>query len=125
MATPTPSVSISQEELPPQSRRNFMQGALVTGLSLAGAGLMMKQAKAQSPDAAAAIKGILTVARTAEQLAITFYTNGIANATALGLNPAQVLNLKAALIEEQIHQQFFTSKGGDSLADTFSFPDGP
>ncbi|MBE3568535.1 MAG: ferritin-like domain-containing protein, partial [Thermogemmatispora sp.] len=32
--------------------------------------------------------------------------------------------LKAALVEEQIHQQFFTANGGQSLADTFSFPKG-
>ncbi len=70
------------------------------------------------------IRDILTVARTAEQLAVTFYTNGLANATALGLTAIQRGQLQAALVEEQIHQQFFTAQGGMSLADTFSFPQG-
>jgi len=73
---------------------------------------------------AASIKAIFTVARTAEQLAVTFYTNGIANAAALGLTAVQKGQLQAALVEEQLHQILFTSQGGDSLADTFSFPQG-
>ena len=68
---------------------------------------------------------ILTVARTAEQLAVTFYSNGIANADKLGLSGNDLENIKAALVEEQIHQQFFAANGGQSLADTFSFPHGP
>ncbi len=70
------------------------------------------------------IVSILTVARTAEQLAVTFYSNGIANADKLGISGDQLEYLKAALVEEQIHQQFFTANGGQSLADTFSFPNG-
>ena len=67
---------------------------------------------------------ILTVARTAEQLAVTFYTNGINNASKLGISGNNLDYLKAALIEEQIHQQFFAANGGQSLATTFSFPQG-
>lgn len=67
---------------------------------------------------------ILTVARTAEQLAVTFYTNGINNASQLGISGSNLDYLKAALIEEQIHQQFFAANGGQSLATTFSFPNG-
>lgn len=68
---------------------------------------------------------ILSVARTAEQLAITFYSNGIANADLLGFDEEHdVDQLKAALIEEQIHLNFFATSGGQSLADTFSFPAG-
>ena len=73
---------------------------------------------------AAKIKAIFTVARTAEQLAVTFYSNGLANAQALGLNATEFGQIEAALVEEQLHQQLFTAQGGDSLADTFSFPDG-
>ena len=73
---------------------------------------------------AASIKAIFTIARTAEQLAVTFYTNGIANAASLGLTAVQKGQLQAALVEEQLHQILFTSQGGDSLADTFSFPQG-
>jgi Ferritin-like domain len=70
------------------------------------------------------IVSILTVARTAEQLAVTFYSNGIANADKLGITGDNLAYLKAALVEEQIHQQFFTANGGQSLATTFSFPKG-
>ena len=69
-------------------------------------------------------KSIFTIARTAEQLAVTFYTNGIRNAAQLGLNATQVGQLQAALVEEQLHQLLFTAQGGDSLTDTFSFPQG-
>jgi len=79
-------------------------------------------AKRQTTDS---IVTILTVARTAEQLAVTFYTNGIANADKLGITGDNLAYLKAALVEEQIHQQLFTASGGQSLATTFSFPQGP
>lgn len=67
---------------------------------------------------------ILTVARTAEQLAVTFYSHGIANASQLGISGDNLEYLRATMIEEQIHQQFFTTNGGASLAETFSFPNG-
>ena len=67
---------------------------------------------------------ILTVARTAEQLAVTFYSNGIANASQLGISGNDLNDLKSFLVEEQIHQQFFAANGGASLAETFSFPHG-
>jgi len=75
-------------------------------------------------DCAAKIKSIFTIARTAEQLAVTFYTNGVKNAAALGFTPTQLGQIQAALVEEQLHQILFTAQGGDSLADTFSFPQG-
>jgi len=81
-------------------------------------------AAASSSSNAAKIKAIFTVARTAEQLAVTFYSNGVKNAGALGLTPTQLGQIQAALVEEQLHQQLFTAQGGDSLADTFSFPQG-
>ncbi len=67
---------------------------------------------------------ILTVARTAEQLAVTFYSNGIANASQLGISGNDLQDLKAIMVEEQIHQQFFAANGGASLTETFSFPHG-
>ena len=70
------------------------------------------------------IVSILTVARTAEQLAVTFYSNGVNNASQLGLSGQNLEYVKAALVEEQIHQQFFAANGGQSLAATFSFPEG-
>jgi len=70
------------------------------------------------------VQDILTVARTAEQLAVTFYTNGINNHYKLGIKGQDLVYLKAAAAEEQIHLNFFAANGGQSLATTFSFPHG-
>jgi hypothetical protein len=129
-----------------RSRRTLLRGAAgAAGLVVAGAGVLSaspayakgtryvspaggdqsQQQYRLSSQRADSIVDILTVARTAEQLAVTFYTNGIANASKLGITGDNLAYLKAALVEEQIHQQFFTANGGKSLADTFSFPQGP
>ncbi len=105
------------------SRRTFLAGSAVAGLTLAGVPLLDAPLVSAAGDPAK-IKAIFTVARTAEQLAVTFYKNGLDNADALGLGPEAQGQIQAALVEEQIHQQFFTAQGGDSLADTFSFPQG-
>jgi hypothetical protein len=115
----------------PGPRRTFLKGMTgglaVTGLTLLG-GHLPVQARGLLPSRPVApddaIVQILTIARTAEQLAVTFYSNGIANADKLGITGDDLAYLKAALVEEQIHQQFFTANGGQSLADTFSFPKG-
>jgi Ferritin-like domain len=130
----------------PQSRRTLFKGVLAaSGVAVVGAGALyaptFAMAKTQanlqdkqsqtaktlktSGSAQDTIVSILTVARTAEQLAVTFYSNGIANADKLGISGDNLTYLKAALVEEQIHQQFFAANGGQSLADTFSFPQGP
>ena len=107
----------------PASRRYFLRTAGIAGLAVAGAGLFGPPS-AEAAHNADAVKAILTVARTAEQLAITFYENGILNAGQLGLNYVDQMDLIAAAKEEQLHQEFFTAGGGASLADTFSFPHG-
>ena len=145
----TPSTNSSSSFTARRSRRTLLKGAAgaagVAGLAVAGAGILsvspayakyaqnsgasMVQQNSQqyrsSQQTADSIVDILTVARTAEQLAVTFYTNGIANADKLGITGDNLAYLKAALVEEQIHQLFFTANGGKSLADTFSFPQGP
>ncbi|MHB8597794.1 MAG: ferritin-like domain-containing protein [Ktedonobacteraceae bacterium] len=131
----------------PRSRRALLKGAAAATGVVAGAGMLAALpasamvrsngwAGAQNAQAANmsllsssqattdSIVTILTVARTAEQLAVTFYTNGINNASQLGISGSNLDYLKAALIEEQIHQQFFAANGGQSLATTFSFPNG-
>jgi hypothetical protein len=131
----------------PRSRRALLKGAAAATGVVAGAGMLAAlpasamvrsngSMSAQNAQAANmgllsssqattdSIVTILTVARTAEQLAVTFYTNGINNASQLGISGANLDYLKAALIEEQIHQQFFAANGGQSLATTFSFPNG-
>jgi len=110
-----------------RSRRTFLKaaaaGVAATGLSATAVDTLAAPRKHN--DNQDAIVAILTVARTAEQLAVTFYSNGIANADLLGFGEEHDLDqLKAALIEEQIHLNFFAANGGQSLADTFSFPAG-
>lgn len=108
-----------------QSRRALLKGATAAGLAVAaGAGLVAAPSAGAQTGNTEAIRAILTVARTAEQLAITFYRTGLENARQLRLRRIDRENLRAALIEEQIHQQFFAAAGGESLADTFSFPSG-
>ena len=55
---------------------------------------------------------------------MTFYSHAVQNADKLGLYGKNLEDVKAILIGEQIHEQFFASMGGLSLADTFSFPEG-
>ncbi|MDQ2906203.1 MAG: ferritin-like domain-containing protein [Ktedonobacteraceae bacterium] len=114
-----------------RSRRGVLKGAVAGAGGLAlGASVIpayastLSKTRPMGGDFPNDVVAILTVARTAEQLAVTFYSNGIANASALGIQGDNLAYLKAALIEEQIHQQFFTAHGGQSLADTFSFPQG-
>ncbi len=134
-----------------KSRRSLLKGAIAaTGGIVAGAGalsILPAYAKVTGSGGFAGASGvaaatntrsqfkfnkpavdtpatILTVARTAEQLAVTFYSNGISNASQLGISGANLDSLKAIMVEEQIHQQFFAANGGSSLAETFSFPNG-
>ncbi len=115
-----------------QSRRSLLKGAAAGAAGLAMANFSSVAAHAQSlrhtnktkSADMDAIVAILTVARTAEQLAVTFYSNGVAKADTLGIKGDNLEYLKAALIEEQIHQKFFAANGGESLTETFSFPKG-
>jgi len=127
-----------------RSRRTLLKGALAASGAVAGAGMLaalpahaayvqaaggVGLAKAGSAfkfnkPAVDSVATILTVARTAEQLAVTFYSHGLANASQLGISGNDLETVKAIMIEEQIHQQFFTANGGASLAETFSFPSG-
>jgi hypothetical protein len=70
------------------------------------------------------LQQILDIAVTAEQLAVTTYSNGLAHAWALGIKGDNLHYLHAALVEEQIHESFFESLGGEALTSTFSYPNG-
>lgn len=67
---------------------------------------------------------IFDATRTAAQLIVTFYEAGTAQRRRLGLYGAHADIVAAALAEEQIHEQFFASKGGKPLTSVFSFPHG-
>ncbi len=108
-----------------RSRRSFLAGSAVAAAGVAALGsptvFAAGRKMSSSPDSA---KTILTVARTAEQLAVTFYSEGIKNNVQLGLYGKRLEVLKAAVIEEQIHHDLFEKAGGQSLAVDFSFPRG-
>ncbi|GAC1402318.1 MAG: hypothetical protein NVSMB49_18220 [Ktedonobacteraceae bacterium] len=94
-------------------------GGLVSSKSLGSA-----HAAAADSECVTPIADIFTIARTAERLAVTFYSHGLSHADKLGISGADKQYLRAALIEEQIHEYFFRAAGGDILASTFSFPHG-
>ncbi len=116
------------------TRRNLLKSAAVGAVGVAGlatAGGMLASNKLGNAHAAAAktscitpIPEILTIARTAERLAVTFYSNGLKHAAKLGIKGADREYIRAALIEEQIHEHYFSRAGGKTLASTFSFPHG-
>lgn len=117
------------------SRRGFIKAS--GGGLLAGAGFLTFPALLAH--AAGPVTDILSVARTAEQLAVTFYTNGLKHLGELRQGSGEQngngedggrpdaedrRDITAFAIEEQIHLNFFAANGGTSLADTFSFPKG-
>jgi hypothetical protein len=112
------------------SRRSLMIGAAsgavgVTGLTIAGSQLLFaKDAHASGGCGPTPIQDILNIAATAERLAVTFYSHGVLNASKLGISSDDVAYLKAALVEEQIHELYFESAGAYPLTSEFSFPHG-
>ena len=74
--------------------------------------------------AEATVQQILSIAATAERLAVTFYSHGVKHHQRLGLRGEQLDWIEAALAEEQIHELFFVANGGVPITSTFSFPKG-
>ncbi|GAC1685790.1 MAG: hypothetical protein NVS9B9_07880 [Ktedonobacteraceae bacterium] len=113
------------------SRRKLLKiaAAGVAGVAVAGAAgsqLLLPAGSAHASGsgegAETSVKDILSIAATAERLAITFYSHGIANADTLGIRGQELEWLEAAVIEEQIHELFFVANGGVPITSTFSFP---
>ncbi|MDQ6660188.1 MAG: ferritin-like domain-containing protein [Chloroflexota bacterium] len=128
--------SSSQILTTPRSRRSLIKGAAigavgVTGLAAAGIGVISAMPKNKAHAASASGSGcstdslttILSVAATAEALAVTFYSHGIKNAAAMGITGQNLRYLTAAVVEEQLHLNLLVGAGGTLLAKTFSFPD--
>ena len=116
-----------------RSRRTLLKGAVAgaAGIAVAGtAGALLlpkgNTAHAASPDEPPedTITQILSIAATAEELAVTFYSNGIAEAGDLQISGANLDYLLAAVVEEQIHLNYLIAAGGTPLTSTFSFPSG-
>jgi len=89
------------------------------------AGAHVEVAQAHGTDCVDSVQTILTIARTTERLAVTFVSNGVKHAEQLGLHGATLANVKAVLIEEQIHELYLKDQGAKVLASEFSFPHGP
>lgn len=116
-----------------RSRRKFLKGAAVAGggvVALSTAALLIPKGTTHAAGAtdvegaeATAVQ-IFGIAATAERLAVTFYSHGVANADKLGLDGPALAAIQAALVEEQIHELFFEANGGVPLTSTFSFPHG-
>lgn len=114
-----------------RSRRSLLKSAAIglTGVTAVGAGALLipkhaAYASGGGEGAEDTVVQILSIAATAEELAVTFYSHGIANASQLGISGANLAYLQAAVIEEQIHRDFEVAAGGKALTNTFSFPHG-
>ena len=120
------------------SRRSFLRKAAfgaagATGVAAVTAGVLSAFPRnvvraasftKASSNCTDSVQTILNVAATAEQLAVTFYTNGISNAKKLGISGNNLNYLTNALVEEQLHENLLLASGGKTLTSTFSFPDG-
>jgi len=92
----------------PSSRRNFVKMAAAAGAGLVAAGALVPHKALAATDDPATIIG---VALTAELLAVTFQTNAIANATTIGLTPAEVTTISAILATEAYHIRYLEAFG--------------
>lgn len=114
------------------TRRNFLKKAGFIGASVTLGGLA--EPLLSGPATAYAATGestqeIINLALTAEQLATTFYYNGVVHATTLpsSNNQSNQPYLRAALDEENIHAQLLAKAGAKSVAGDnpqFYFPSG-
>ncbi|GCE13121.1 ferritin-like domain-containing protein [Tengunoibacter tsumagoiensis] len=124
----------SENEMQPNeglhSRRRLLQGVAGVAVGAAGvAGVTLLPSigafaagdKGKKPTA---VQDILNIARTAERLAVTFYSQGIANAHKLGISGDRLNYLRAAVVEEQIHEFYLRDNKAKPLTSTFSFPHG-
>lgn len=106
------------------TRRNFLKVAALAGagVALGGQALPLK-AEAATDDPAT----IIGVALVAEFLAVTFQTNAVANASALGFDAPTLTTIQAILAEEAIHVRYLQAYGavpayGTDAQAAFSFP---
>lgn len=108
------------------ARRNVLKGAVagLASLSALGTNALVGPGAVFAHGSRTKIQHILDIAVTTEQLAVTTYSNGLANAAALGLTGDNLVYVQAALAEEQIHELFFESLGAKPLTSTFSYPHG-
>jgi rubrerythrin len=115
------------------SRRALLQGAALGGaaLALSGVAAVPARATAASPAPGTTQAGTVSlqtginIALTAEMLAVTTYSNAIANISALGFADSLGVNLGAlqgALAAEADHVSLLESMGAQPLATSFNYP---
>lgn len=104
------------------SRRTFLK---TTALAAAGVGLggfgfpLAAHAATDDPPT------ILAVALVAEYLAVTFQTNALANASVIGLTPAEITTIQAVVATEALHVNYLTAYGAQApYQGPFAFPAG-
>ncbi|WP_201363785.1 ferritin-like domain-containing protein [Dictyobacter formicarum] len=110
-----------------RARRTVLKGAVagLASLSALGAHALVRPGAVFAYNSSRSkLQHILDIAVTVEQLAVTTYGNGVANASTLGISGNKLKYLQAALVEEQIHEIFFESMGAQPLTSTFSYPNG-
>jgi len=115
-----------------RSRRGFLKAGLAAAGAATAAGLTFGTAFAEDggPDGGDSSLDIFNGALTAEQLAVTFYYNGLhASGTSFPdvLSPDHIHYFQAGLWEEHRHAQLFAAVGAKSLAGPtpkFFFPAG-
>ncbi|MDQ6773406.1 MAG: ferritin-like domain-containing protein [Candidatus Dormibacteraeota bacterium] len=108
-------------------RRSLLKkGGLLAAGATAVSWKLFDVVKVQAAGPGDSAQDILNLAVTAERLAVTFYSHGVINRERLELEGEDLDYIKAALIEEQIHEQFFVGAGGKTLnpGNTYSFPQG-
>jgi len=104
------------------SRRNFLKtlAAASAGVALGGAAFPLA-AHAATDDPPT----IIAVALVAEYLAVTFQTNALANASAIGLLPAEITTIQGVVAAEAIHVDYLQAYGAVApYQGPFAFPDG-
>lgn len=116
-----------------KSRRSLLKGAIagaagVTGLTAVGAGVFSSLkphaafARAAGLSCSDTVQSIISIAATAEELAVVFYSNGINKAATLGISGQNLTYLQAAVVEEQLHLNLLLKAGAQPLTNVFSFP---
>ncbi|HEY7780893.1 MAG TPA: hypothetical protein VIC85_11840 [Ktedonobacterales bacterium] len=111
----------------PWSRRWLLRGAVAgaTGAALTSAGALGALAvHAEALEGGDTLKTFFSIIATGEELFVTLYRLGVANAERLGFNFAQKDALAAIAVEEQIHRDFAVANGGTPVTNNFSFPHG-
>jgi hypothetical protein len=107
-----------------QSRRTLLAVAAAGAAAALGSAGLLQPPAAHAAGMAndAFLREVFNILATGERLSVTFYQGAVANNERLGFDSAQLLSLKAILVEEQIHVNAADAQGGMPATTHFSFP---